>query len=261
MVYTPLALVVAIVTIPALGAGDYRVISEVDNGRIVDTQAVVPLLSYADAKTLCTAFVERYAGRRQIFRFIIGGSIEAVGRSLHKGNVSGDSPRALAPIDGFSSLEEQPLARVFGVGRSAILSYRKGRDFRQEMLAGGQDPTIVVEDGTRFQLLHYQLTKGGDGLLDRHAFALHVFARALSKVSVSATTLLTNRLARLSGARPIIVSVRPDTWFVTDPGYPEVFPFVKTLDRPSKRAYDLAPVLSCGVDSQVLTCSGRGFEP
>jgi hypothetical protein len=94
----------------------------------------------------------------------------------------------------------------------------------QRVLQGGADPLRVKIDGENVDLLGVELGPLTSAAQEQR-ITWHVYARTRPPITAELAKALTSRLIRLAGEDTISVALRPDAWFVTECGFPAVYPF------------------------------------
>jgi hypothetical protein len=241
---------------PLFGQG--VVVHTADDGKLIDQLMVVSATntSYASFRKVALKFVLEWSTKRKVYRLIVGDHAKTVSNSVHHGQMHGLDYGSTMAFIHRAGLPSGTVARLFGVGQNAILTYRSPSEYREEILVGQSNPLVLTTAHLTFELLHFHLSRGGGGA----AYALQVFAR--SPVVSSGSTIELLRLIRAwSNATIVTVSVKPIAWFADESNYPAMLPFQKDVTAPSKADYERAPALTCGVSAGKVTCSGRAFSP
>ncbi len=238
-----------------------QIVQEVDDGRIVDQVAVVgdSAESLVAVRGIASAFVKRYAGRRAMFRLIIAPSRAVADRSTFRPPI----PANLTYDGTIKNIEAiglpGPVARVFGMSGRALLTFRNGTEFHEEILLGSGNPTSVAIGTFRFDILHFELKKVG---IVGQPYHLTVFAKAIPSVSVPAVGAFVRKMAALSSSAGVSVMVRSDIWFFEHAEYPYLLPFVRDIAVPKYLDYVGKPEVSCDfLDRKTPLCAGQSFVP
>jgi len=118
--------------------------------------------------------------------------------------------------------------------------------------------------GIEFRLLHFRIQEMRQEPATAAAplYVASFFLTVSGEVSVSACAAATRQLAKLFAMPYSTASSRTIPWFVEDPGFPDVFPFVSKISVPSKEEYFLLPSVGCSENPKSgLRCSGQNFVP
>jgi hypothetical protein len=239
-----------------------QVIMRVDDGRALLEEVVIgeDANSPEKVRALALSFIQREGAKHVLIQLVMGNSQETVMNAARRGRMHGLTfERAVAEI-GAEGLPPQPIARLLSISGRALLSHRYAGALHEELLKGSEDPSRMDESNPDLQVLHVSLTKLGAGSTTQPDFTLQVYARA-PVVSAAGAASLVRRFAKLSNATTISVSLRLDQWFLTDPGYPGVLPFVVSTAVPSAMDYLRSPSIACTLNPAGLKCGGSGFSP
>ena len=141
-------------------------------------------------------------------------------------------------------------AQVIGFNGSSVLRTRDGQTVTTRLLSGDSDPLVWNVSGKRFVIVHVAITDVG-------IFPVKVFAKALQRVDQAGVETLFDRMnERLNGVVSHL-SVREDSWFAAEVGFPVGFPF-DVAGPPTVEEWDRLPVVRCGNYPQGKVC--RAFN-
>jgi hypothetical protein len=241
-----------------------KVAYEVDSGRVLDRYAIVPkgTLNLATTRNAARAFLQEQVGRKRLFRLVIAEDAAVLSRSTGTAPTDTDGYAWAADMLKRLGYPQGPIARVFGIGERALLTFRNGNTLEEETLPGGYAPTRIVFGESIFRILHFHLTQGGPAIIPQPSYKLVIFALAQPRVAVSSTSRATRELVRITGDRQLSLAVRSDPWFVDHGEFPYAYPFATNLSFPSRSQFLPAASLSCSLHADgKVKCAGRNFEP
>ncbi len=227
--------------------GQREIVREDDNGKVLDRFELIgkDAFSYAKVKALALEFSNEYRAKRRVFRLTVGDSPLTVSRAIGHGAFDADNYRLAMLTIRDRGMPKGPIGRVFGIDGNVLLTYRNGDEIREELLSGQRDPTLFVSGTAQYRILHISFSKVGGTIGPRPEYDIEVFAMALAGLSDRASLVLVRRVSELTGCDTVVVSARPDIWFLDNGQYPDVYPFVKAPKVPSEAEFLSAPTNVC----------------
>jgi hypothetical protein len=63
-------------------------------------------------------------------------------------------------------LPETPIVQIIGIKKSVVLRFFDKNILREKVLLGDKDPTIFVSSGSKYQLLHFRISKSQQPIKD-----------------------------------------------------------------------------------------------
>ena len=201
-----------------------RVVRSVDDSAIVDQAIVIaePDFNLTVVREMCRQFLISKQGNHRLLRLTIGTDPFAVAASL-SGFHSPPGKDRYDMLAATISRQWPPrfrIARLMVLRRDALLSYRDGLEFQEEIIKGTEDPTSFKVGQTGYRLLHF-VTEGPDGSVA----AVRFFLLARSKLSFSDCASATRLFKAMFPSLDITVQVRTNPWFIDSQDYPSVYPF------------------------------------
>jgi hypothetical protein len=236
-------------------------VDAVDRGILVESQD----FTEAEVATLARDFLQEH-GADKLVSLIVGADQQQI-LSSHQGVIRITDSSEEDPSSSVAkeienrkklSMPTGPLARLIAIRGAALLTIKKDGVITERVIGGQADPTNLRESGVQYKLLHLNLSAGGEAI---HNCELSVFLQTRSRFSVSGLVALTRRLQTLTGVADVVTTVRRDSWFIGDPGFPCIPPFSGDLKFPDPLQWMLSPALSCRFDRGRPVCSGQSFEP
>ena len=265
-----------------LGLSAQTVLIDKEVAMVVDRAVIIKPEEFTPERVerLCREFLHTFGQDRGLRRLIIGTDEDTVSLALIHGSPpvvviedSGGPANSRAWDDRQSafnrtvetirnrSLPRSPIARVLAVGDAAMLTVRDTRGYREKLLAGTSDPTLVRDGRISYRLLHFVLTPPGPALR-RDDYVTLIYFEAKPELSVSSVARLTLRFKNIARGGQLNVAVRPDTFFAEYRQYPAVLPFLRNPIVPSSFQYLVRGTLTCGVvGDRPIACSGSNFHP
>jgi hypothetical protein len=233
--------------------------------QLVDKAVLLPETAFDKPRIVKLAydFAREEAGRASIARLLIGTNLSELGDAIGREAFHPTGIYALGSIE----WPQHPIARVFVIGGSIGISYKKDpRGLAEQwFLQGDHDPTEMLVAGTTYTLLHFYLPDKIKGLWDVEFFFI-----ASGQPSISEAKELLAGLQGLAGTKSIALSIRTDSWFPGTSGYPKIYPFDPKHVKPdfhdilpaNPREYYRAPEVGCHVLSEGKAgCGGYNARP
>jgi hypothetical protein len=212
-------------------------------------------------KDLARRFVEVEGRHFVLARLTIGIDAADVGRAFALVRAEATYESSLENIR-TAGLPEAPLARVVAFNGAAILWTREGRTIVTEHLVGEADAIALREGAVTLELLHFNVLQNRAPVAPNDQYGLAVFLKAVPALSISACTAVAKRLRELTSVGWVSLYAREDIWFLDNDEYPDVLPFAKHIDVPTKGQFERAPHVTC-IDNWrgAIKCSGWSFAP
>jgi hypothetical protein len=114
-----------------------------------------------------------------------------------------------------------------------------------KLLIGNVSPLDLVVDGASFEVLDMSFSRPM-GQENEHRIHADLYVRAKGTVSTGRAKALTARIRDLTGVEEISVELRSDPWFITDCGFPALFPFESQPPIPTLEEFSRTKYASCG---------------
>lgn len=246
----------------AMGA-DPKVLRDIDDGRVKDRWIVVGVdgSQYDAMRRIAAEYAAEEMSKRSIFRLIMADSEMTLFRSVASLTSTGASSPADRSRDATPQQFRGTTGRVFGSTDGVLFSYRSGSQFREEMLMGRRDPTLISDQKWTYRILHLSLSQLGPAASKQPDYALRIFLRTSCSISATSVGRLVGRFSGSTNASQVNVAARRDEWFLGDPEYPSLLPFLRSWDWVARQQAASRPVLVCGNGSKRITCSGQVFSP
>lgn len=227
---------------------------EIRGGTVLHRDVILPRseFSLGAVRAVGRKFLVEVRGRYRLARLHLG--VEDRQLAFCRLGLAFSNYERVADFVKKHGLPKAPIARVIFLEGAAVLTYRGEKEFVEEVLAGGRDPTRIWVRGVEHRLLHFFLS----GREDQPA--LNVYMKS-ERVSVRNAAALARMFQRQTGIRQVDVQVRWDTSFVDDPGYPPVYCFEKTPSLISKFHHLVRPHAACSAVGADVSCAGKGLEP
>ncbi len=244
------------------------VLREREGAGVIERAVIYPRgqLDRSSATILARQFLKRYGADHEIISILMGVDESEIRASLYS-----LSPTFTAdPIASLDKYVEElrtlgppkgPIARVLSINGDALFSYREGGAVYEEVLTG-TDPTRLIVDDVKFQLLHLSFSEASSAVAEPSRYRLTLYFLAAPRISISRTITATRMMLSRLRIKNLAVLVRSDGWFFGSDDYPAYPAFIRNLTAPNANKYRLFGYTSCGFErGDNLTCSGRNFEP
>lgn len=116
-------------------------------------------------------------------------------------------------------------------------------------ILAGRDPLRFSSDGAAFEILEVQPRVGTrfDHCEDGASLSPIVYVKTASALNATTCERAAGRLARLFGARKLLVTFRNDQWFISFGGFPVVYPFSANQMPPSEAGYYKSDAFTCSI--------------
>jgi hypothetical protein len=240
-------------------------VREIKTPRLLDRAVTVAPegFSLARLEQTARAYLRENSADRYILRLTLAPDRLILARTLGKGPPDANFPSLLEAIKRVG-LPAGPVAQVLSIGAASVLVYRDASGFAEKYLTGTRAPRLLRVGGIKFRLLHFRIQEMRQEPATAAAplYVASFFLTVSGEVSVSACAAATRQLAKLFAMPYSTASCRTIPWFVEDPGFPDVFPFVSKISVPSKEEYFLLPSVGCSENPKSgLRCSGQNFVP
>jgi hypothetical protein len=246
------------------GSDVATVMRETNAPGVLDEAIILAPSRFAPAVIEATArqYLKENA-KRSILRLTMAPDREILARTLSKGP-SDTTFQSLQEDVARLGLPKGPVAQLFSVGGAAILVYKDVDGYTEKPLAGTRDPRVLQEAGVEFRLLHFRIQEKRQSPVERtpQEYVTSFFFEVHGDISVGACAAITKQIAILFRMPYSTATFHAIPWFVEDPGFPDIFPFVDKILVPSKWHYFLLPSVGCTEHPRSgLRCSGQNFVP
>lgn len=115
-----------------------------------------------------------------------------------------------------------------------------------KLLQGNSDPLLLTLDGAQIEILEMSFGPLTSEAKERR-IVVHVYARTNRAASAKLAKALTGRIRDLTNAKNVGVELRSDLWFITDCGFPVLYPFEERPKVPTADEFSRTRYASCGV--------------
>ena len=105
----------------------------------------------------------------------------------------------------------------------------------------GSDPLIFDTGGERYEVLYFAFSAPGPYILQK----VDVFVETTATLSRDSGMKLLQRFIPVFPELKVNAYVRNDPWFIFEPNYPFLNPFVETATPPAFDQYERAKTLRC----------------
>lgn len=130
------------------------------------------------------------------------------------------------------------------------------------VLKGSADPLLLDVAGRAVEIL--EISVGPlTSIPGEQQVAANFYCRTATAISKHLAETLTSYLIGLTGIRAMGVVIRPDVWFVTDCGFPTIYPFEDFGSLPSYDWLVRAPGAGCAAFTKdgKVSCGGVNLAP
>jgi hypothetical protein len=142
------------------------------------------------------------------------------------------------------------MAEIISVGRNTVLRMRdKSGAIRRKVIAGA-DPLIVELGQEHLEIVYFSFSDARPFVSQR----VNIFVQTAQPLNSNVGAALLRKLEPVFPSQEVSVAIRNDTWFIYEPGYPFLNPFVKKQDPPTEEAYEKTRSLICGNWTGSLSC-------
>jgi hypothetical protein len=145
-----------------------------------------------------------------------------------------------------------PVAELLKMGRNAAMRLRDQEGRVWLKVLEGESPYDLHFCGRSFALAHLSINTG---IATNRSPDLHFFLTTDQAIDERIARCARGELQRLVSVPTVDVSIRNDAWFLLDPDYPVVLPFLKENRPPTKEEYEAAQEWSCGQYEGQVFCS------
>lgn len=123
------------------------------------------------------------------------------------------------------------------------------------ILRGTTDPLRMQVAGAEFEILEIDIKAISSKAGERRVFA-GLYARTASAIKLGLAESLTSYLVGVTGVRIVGVAIRPDVWFVTESGFPTIYPFEESGPLPNPGRWEMIPSARCSTwnKNREVTC-------
>jgi len=152
----------------------------------------------------------------------------------------------------YRSLSQSPneIAEMISIGGNAVLRMRDGAGAIHRRVLAGRDPLQLEVEGDQFEVLYIAFSTPGPYILQR----ADVYIRTDALLKTEAGLELLRRLQTLFTDLEVSIFARNDPWFIYEPTYPFVNPFVENQSPPTPEEYGKGQTLNCGRISGSPSC-------
>jgi hypothetical protein len=149
-----------------------------------------------------------------------------------------------------------PMAEFFGYKDNAVLRMRDGAGTCSEITLAGRDFLRESVDGSEFEILKIDyhplppLTKPSP---DDEAMVT-IYARASRFPTVTQAREFSRTMQQRLREKRVIVTIRTDSYFLTDVGFPILYRFDEKPTPPSREQYDRSKTMYCFTERPGILC-------
>jgi hypothetical protein len=216
---------------PYVRGADSHVYRAVGLG-VIDEARVIQPWDEAKAKAALRDFLDEHRHKSFLYRLTLGPSEREVLISLF-GVSPGDpiSSYPARPQSVPSDLAKHglrgrgPLAQAIGLSGAESMRIRKG-DRVVEIQIGKNSTEFVSKSGHHYKLLHFHLNPPTSGV--NFAF-LSIYLISPTGTSISDSVEILTGLYGKVPVNALTLKIREDEWFVDDPEFPRLYPFLDAL--------------------------------
>ena len=131
---------------------------------------------------------------------------------------------------------------MIAVGPDAVLRIHEASGRIRRSIIKGADPLSFDMEGDHFEILYFAFSAPGPYISQR----VDVYAQAAVPLTPEKGLKLMRRLEPMLTGFDVTVFVRNDSWFIYEPTYPFLNPFVETGNPPTVEQYRGRMTLRCG---------------
>ncbi len=152
----------------------------------------------------------------------------------------------------FGSLmqSQYQIAEMVSIGSNAVLRIHDSSGTVRRRVLAGSDPLQMEVDGDRFEILYFAFTAPAAYIEQR----VDIYIRTDASLKVERGLELLRRLRPIFPDLEVSILVRNDPWFIYEPTYPFVNPFVENAIPPTPQEYSSGATLKCGRTSGSPFC-------
>jgi hypothetical protein len=134
------------------------------------------------------------------------------------------------------------IGELVSIGRDAVLRVRDASGSVTREVLTGSDPLIFDTGGERYEVLYFAFSAPGPYILQK----VDVFLKTTATLSRESGMKLLQRFTPVFPDLKVNVYVRNDPWFIFEPNYPFLNPFVEGAIPPTFDQYEQGKTLRCG---------------
>lgn len=142
------------------------------------------------------------------------------------------------------------IAEMVSIGGNAVLRIHDGVGTIHTRVLAGKDPLQIDTERDRFEVLYFAFSTPGLHILQR----VDVYIRTDSRLTAESGIELLRRMQPLFPDFEVSIFVRNDPWFIYEPTYPVLNPFLKNERPPTIEEYGNGQTLKCGQTSHSPSC-------
>jgi hypothetical protein len=142
------------------------------------------------------------------------------------------------------------IAEAISIGKDAVLRVCDGSGRLSRKVLAGRDPLQIDLGSDRFEIVYLAFTAPGSYILQR----VDIYVRTTSPLNTETGLELLRKLQPIFPDLEVSLLVRNDAWFISEPSYPFVNPFVAAANPPTAEEYSHSRTLRCGQRSGSPSC-------
>ena len=151
---------------------------------------------------------------------------------------------------GSSAQSPNEIAEIISIGRDAVLRMRDGASKIRRRVLAGRDALQMEIQGDHFEILYFAFSTPGPYILQR----ADVYIRTDAPLKTETGLELLRSMQPVFPELEVSIFIRNDPWFIYEPTYPFVNPFIENQSPPSAEEYDKGRTLKCGRLSGSPSC-------
>ena len=144
------------------------------------------------------------------------------------------------------------IAEVISIDNNVILRMRDLDGKVTRRVLSGDDPLRMVVNSDPLEIVYISFRPSS--LLSE---AVSVYARTSAPLRAETGLILLRQLESALGDLQVSLAIRHDGWFIYQPGYPFLNPFLEEANLPTHEEYDKEPTLVCGRSTGTMACGFR----
>ena len=148
-----------------------------------------------------------------------------------------------------------PFAELLAIGQNAAMRLRDNSGRVSLSVLEGQNPYDVRACGQYFSLAHLAVRHQAN-MISTFSDGLHFFLITTGTINEELTRCAREELQSSAPKMNVSVSIRNDRWFLLDPDYPVVLPFITDNSPPTEQDYERATYWECEPIKSRVICSG-----
>jgi hypothetical protein len=143
----------------------------------------------------------------------------------------------------YGSLAQSPneIAEMISIGSDAVLRMHDDADKIHRRVLAGKDPLQIEVQGDRFEILYFAFSAPGPYILQR----ADVYIRTDAPLRTDTGLELLRKLQPVFPEFEVSIFIRNDPWFIYEPTYPFVNPFIENPNPPTTEEYGKGQSLKC----------------